>query len=220
MHAYLIVGGSKEARDKKLEAILSQKGVGRTAGERFNLGSGSEDSLKIEDVREAAGWIGLARKKLAGLIVEEADRLTLPAQHAFLKTLEEPGDNILIVLTSADTSGLLPTVRSRCRIIRLPSGATPAGASEKYQILLKGTAGERLINLYQILKQITGTGATLHRGTVKRGEAIKFLESVIPGLTGLGDGRSLEAGVKAHRRLKDNLNPTLALHQFVMDISL
>ena len=207
-------------RDKKLEEILSQNGIGRAAGERFNLGSGGEDLLKIKDVREAEVWIGLKRTKPAAMIVRQAERLTLPAQHAFLKTLEEPGDNILIVLTVDDDRELLPTIKSRCKIIRLPSGATPAGASEKYQILLKGTAGERLINLYQILKQITGTGATLHRGTVKRGEAIKFLESVIPGLTGLGDGRSLEAGVKAHRRLKDNLNPTLALHQFVMDISL
>jgi len=233
MHAYLIVGGSKEARDKKLEAILSQKGVGRTAGERFNLGSGSEDSLKIEDVREAAGWIGLARKKLAGLIVEEADRLTLPAQHAFLKTLEEPGDNILIVLTSADTSGLLPTVRSRCRIIRLAAAPlVDAENSVKFAKLNAGSVAERLVSLYPILKQITGSGAGLHRGKIKREDGLKFLEEIIaslrapqsPGEVGRGNpvrvGMALEAAVSAYQRLKNNLNPTLALHQFVMDISL
>ena len=222
MHAYLIVGGSRETRAEKLEGILSQNGIERAAGERFNLGVDSEDSLKIEDVREAAVWIGLARKKLGALIIEEADRLTLPAQHAFLKTLEEPGDNILIVLTSADTSGLLTTIRSRCRIIRLPGAAADAAENVKFAKLNTGTAAERLVSLYPILKEITGSGATINRTGVKRQEAVMFLESLISseiatGRTGLAV--ILNSAVAAHRRLKNNLNPTLALHQFVMDIS-
>ncbi len=220
-----------ETRQEKLEEVLSQNGIGRRPGERFNLGSGGEDSLKIEDVREAEVWTGLARKKLAGLIVEEADRLTLPAQHAFLKTLEEPGENILIVLTGADTSGLLPTVRSRCRIIRLPASSVDAGNNVKFGKLNAGSAAERLASLYPILKEITGSGAGLHRGTIKRDDGLKFLEEIIAsqraprslGEVGRGNpvrlGMTLEAAATAHRRLKNNLNPTLALHQFVMDIS-
>ena len=222
MHAYLIVGGSRETRRKRMKEILSQKGIGPTPGQRFNLGIDIDDSLKIEDVRGAEGWTGLKRKKLAGLIVEEADRLTLPAQHAFLKTLEEPGDNILIVLTSADTSGLLTTIRSRCLIIRLPAAAADAAENVKFAKLNTGTVAERLVSLYPILKEITGSGATINRTGVKRQEAVMFLESLISseiatGRTGLAV--ILNSAVAAHRRLKNNLNPTLALHQFVMDIS-
>lgn len=216
MHAYLIVGGDRESRKEKLEEVLSQNGVWKWSEQMFALGGG-EDSLKIEDVREAEGWIGLKRKKLGVLIVEEACRLTWPAQHAFLKTLEEPGENVLIVLTAADGLSLLATIRSRCKIIRLPAAAAEAVDGEKFRKLLSGTAAERLVYLYPILKEITGSTASLHRGAVKRGEGINFLEAVIP--SAARNSVILEAAVGAHRRLKNNINPTLVLHQFVMDIS-
>lgn len=215
MHAYLIVGGNRETRAKKLDEVLEQNEVSQRPGQRFVLGS-EEGSLKIEDVREAEAWVSMKRNRAAGLVVGEADRLTLPAQHAFLKTLEEPGDNILIVLTAADASGLLPTIKSRCKTIRLPTTAAETDDPEKFRKLLKGKTAERLAGLYPILKQITGSGASLHRGTVKRDEGIKFVETVIP--SAARDSVVLEAAVTAHRRLKNNLNPTLTLHQFMMDI--
>lgn len=215
MHAYLIVGGNKESRLKKLEEIFGQNGVENKPGRRFNLGQ-EEGSLKIEDIREAEAWVALKRNRPAGLAVGEAERLTLPAQHAFLKTLEEPGEYIYIVLTAADVSGLLPTIRSRCKIIRLPTTAVEIDDSEKFRKLLTGSVQQRLIGLYLVLKEVTGSAASLHRGAVKRDEGIKFVETVIPSAG--RDPVVLEAAATAHRRLKNNLNPTLTLHQFMMDI--
>lgn len=212
MHAYLIVGGSRETRTEKLGEILAQR-------ERFNLGAGGEDSLKIEDVRGAEEWVSRKRNRAAALVVDQADRLTLPAQHAFLKTLEEPGDNILIVLTAADGLSLLATIRSRCKIIRLPASAAESVAGDQFAKLNTGTVAERLIGLYPILREITGSIANLHRGAVKRPEALMFIEAGIATSSRpeVGAG-TLEAAATAHRRLKNNLNPTLVLHQFVMDI--
>lgn len=51
-------------------------------------------------------------------VVEEAERLSLPAQNAMLKTLEEPYGKTLIILLTDDAESLLPTIRSRCRLIR------------------------------------------------------------------------------------------------------
>jgi len=47
------------------------------------------------------------------VILREADRMGNEAQNALLKTLEEPGGDVLIVLESSSPDDLLPTVRSR-----------------------------------------------------------------------------------------------------------
>jgi DNA polymerase-3 subunit delta' len=52
------------------------------------------------------------------VIIEEAHRLTAEAANAFLKTLEEPGPNSIIILTSSSLGLILPTIFSRCQVIR------------------------------------------------------------------------------------------------------
>ena len=64
--------------------------------EQFRLSSGSSTGYKI------------------GLIVD-AHLLSQAAANALLKTLEEPGNNRIIILTTIDESFLLPTIRSRCQ---------------------------------------------------------------------------------------------------------
>jgi DNA polymerase-3 subunit delta' len=56
-----------------------------------------------------------ARRKIA--IVDDADRLSIAAQNALLKTLEEPPGHALLILVSTSPGALLSTVRSRCRRI-------------------------------------------------------------------------------------------------------
>jgi DNA polymerase-3 subunit delta' len=51
------------------------------------------------------------------LIIDCADKMTVEAQNALLKTLEEPPGAAHIILTSAKPSTLLPTVLSRCQRI-------------------------------------------------------------------------------------------------------
>ncbi|OGO52003.1 MAG: hypothetical protein A2Z32_00600, partial [Chloroflexi bacterium RBG_16_69_14] len=52
-------------------------------------------------------------------IVEGADRMNEVAQSALLKTLEEPGAGVTVVLCADQEARLLPTVRSRCFRVRL-----------------------------------------------------------------------------------------------------
>ena len=52
-------------------------------------------------------------------IIEEADRMNEPAQNAILKTLEEPQPDTVFVLLSANEEEVLPTIHSRCRVVRL-----------------------------------------------------------------------------------------------------
>ena len=52
-------------------------------------------------------------------IVTQADRLNKSAANSILKFLEEPDNNIVAILITDNIYGVLPTIRSRCQILRL-----------------------------------------------------------------------------------------------------
>jgi DNA polymerase-3 subunit delta' len=51
-------------------------------------------------------------------VVRETELMSVPAQNALLKTLEEPPPGVTIILVATSEEDLLPTIRSRCQIIR------------------------------------------------------------------------------------------------------
>lgn len=76
--------------------------------------------LKIKDVRDFITKLSYAKRDAAteSYILYEIEAASAPAQHALLKALEEPPKQTLIVLTTSQPQAVLPTIRSRCRIIR------------------------------------------------------------------------------------------------------
>lgn len=69
------------------------------------------------------------RAALKVALILEAERMCLPpaeAANAFLKTLEEPPDHSLLILTSDRPEQLLPTVRSRCLTFPIVPNQNPA----------------------------------------------------------------------------------------------
>ncbi len=78
-------------------------------------------SIKIEQIRRLQQDLSLsayeARTKVA--ILKRFDTANLNAANAFLKTLEEPPANVVLLLTATDSDTLLPTINSRCRTIGL-----------------------------------------------------------------------------------------------------
>lgn len=53
------------------------------------------------------------------VVIEHAEQMTVAAANALLKTLEEPSDNSLIILLTAELDSLLPTIISRCRVVSI-----------------------------------------------------------------------------------------------------
>jgi len=53
------------------------------------------------------------------LLIPDADLMTLPAQNALLKVLEEPPADAVIIMTSSHLDRLLPTIKSRCQLCRV-----------------------------------------------------------------------------------------------------
>lgn len=81
-----------------------------------------EKSIGIERIRELIAKI--RQKPFEGgaytVVIEGADKMTVQAQNALLKTLESPvGDCVFFLLTDAE-SALLPTIRSRALPVRFP----------------------------------------------------------------------------------------------------
>jgi DNA polymerase-3 subunit delta' len=64
-----------------------------------------------------------ARRPVRGqhkvIVIEEAEKLTIDAQDAILKTIEEPGEAVSLFLITHNLSALKSTVVSRCRVMNL-----------------------------------------------------------------------------------------------------
>ena len=75
------------------------------------------NSIGIDDIREQLiGDIGIKpyESPYKIYIVDDASKLTLQAQNALLKTIEEPPAYAVIILLADNTDALLPTITSRC----------------------------------------------------------------------------------------------------------
>ena len=76
--------------------------------------------ISIEQLREMQHVLSLrpyeAPRKVC--IIDPAERMSVNAANSLLKTLEEPPGNALIILLTENAGMLLPTVRSRCQLIR------------------------------------------------------------------------------------------------------
>ena len=79
-----------------------------------------EGSIKIEQIRDLKRGAGykLFEGKKKVWIIEEADKFTLEAANSLLKVLEEPPPDVVFILISETQEKLLPTILSRCEIIR------------------------------------------------------------------------------------------------------
>jgi len=76
--------------------------------------------IGIDRIRELKRFMQL--RPVAGTakiaIIDDAHMLTVAAQNALLKTLEEPPHGSLVILVASTADALLPTVRSRCQRIQ------------------------------------------------------------------------------------------------------
>ena len=77
-------------------------------------------SIRIDDIRALCEKLSQT-SQYSGYrvaILEQAENLTISAANSLLKTLEEPGENVLIILVSARPHRLPVTIRSRCQSLR------------------------------------------------------------------------------------------------------
>ncbi|MEY4698368.1 MAG: hypothetical protein RIT14_2796 [Pseudomonadota bacterium] len=127
--------------------------------------TGLSAMIRVDEIRELKNFLNLSSVDggRRAVIIDSADEMNPNAANALLKVLEEPPAGVTFFLISHQPFRLLPTIRSRCRELRLPplhpaplsDALTQAGgevAPEDRQALAElagGSVGEafRLTNL-------------------------------------------------------------------------
>jgi len=99
MHAFLITSRTNKAADRKIPYPFELK--------------------KIDDVRALGRFTRLSLNQKTAVIIKEFDKASEPAQNAFLKSLEEPQENLIYILTASSENSVLPTILSRCQLINI-----------------------------------------------------------------------------------------------------
>ncbi|MGJ8627380.1 MAG: DNA polymerase III subunit delta' [Sulfitobacter sp.] len=77
--------------------------------------------IVVDDIRALNGFFQMSSADGGRrvVIIDDADEMNVNAANALLKMLEEPPARATLILLSHQPSSLLPTIRSRCRVLRL-----------------------------------------------------------------------------------------------------
>ena len=129
----VLAGGAPSSRERRrllernhpdllwVEPTFQHQGrlLSRTEAEEAGVSRRSPPQLRLEQIRGVARF--LARQPVESargmVVIEASEAMAEAAANALLKTLEEPGHGLLILLTAAPER-LLSTIRSRCQLIR------------------------------------------------------------------------------------------------------
>jgi len=149
-------------------------------------------NIKIEQIREINR--NLNYKPISGKyrvsIIQQAETLTLEAANSFLKTLEEPPPDNILILNVIEPRDLLPTIVSRCQRIGFRPLPTPVISA--YLTKEHGINGEKADLLAKIAEGSLGRAQMLIENDFiqKRQE---FIEGVV---------RLQSRGVRAEQMLE------------------
>ena len=155
-HAYILagdkgIGKSKIAREFAMELICDKNtGCGECPACRqflagaypdfFYMDAEGKESIGIDRIREnIVNDVSIRpyHGKVKIYIIDEADKMTVGAQNALLKTIEEPPEYVVILLLVRNMSILLETIRSRC--IKLLLSAVSNDRTKRW-LVEKGTS--------------------------------------------------------------------------------
>lgn len=170
-HAYLISGppgSGKRAVASELASAVNGTDpaqVFSAKGREIFIAEPESKSRRIviEQIRELEHALQLqsseGRRKVA--IISDADRLQPQAANAFLKTLEEPPNNSLLLLLSSIPEVLPDTIVSRCITIPLAPNGEEAVLPERNRLveLLRQTAAQKkwgIPEAYQLTQGMQG----------------------------------------------------------------
>lgn len=80
------------------------------------------NTISVDDIRSQING-DVAIKPYSGpkkiYIMNEGEKMTVQAQNALLKTLEEPPEYAVILILTSNVSALLPTIQSRCVLLNM-----------------------------------------------------------------------------------------------------
>lgn len=123
LHADLLLLMPEELRRRIGWPLIGDKPEGsRDDAEGAKAARKPSKQLRVEELRQAIDWTATTSARGRGkvLVIHPALAMNPIGANAVLKTLEEPPAGVRILLTAADPQRLMPTIRSRCQVMRLP----------------------------------------------------------------------------------------------------
>lgn len=173
------------------------------------------NEIRVQEVRKLGNFFALtaADGGRRVVIVDAADELNTQAANALLKMLEEPPARAVMLLVSHQSASLLPTIRSRCRALRLG----PLGGGEMEQALAQ--AGIDVAGDPAALAELAGgsVGAAVRLATRGGLELYCALVGLMQSLPRLDRGGALKlAEAAAQRGAEERLDLLLSLTDLML----
>lgn len=155
MTSFIVIATDKTKRDEYIHNFCNKQKIDAFDQTTLTLETSVKQntaSIGIEDIKQMQKKIFLKPIKSESkvIIIDEAELLTVEAQNALLKILEEPPAHTLIILSTNTKETLLPTILSRCQIIQLEEEQQTLSEKEKAELntfleeFSKWGIGERL----------------------------------------------------------------------------
>jgi len=163
-HAYMFEGiegiGKKKFAGELSRILLNSENVDSSPDYINIYPDGS--SIKIAQIRKLQTDIIIKpHKDYKIYIINDAEKMTIEAQNALLKTLEEPPGYAIMILITSNKQALLDTIKSRCEIIKF----LPISLLDLKKYLIKNGVDEQRAQLL----------ATFSRGSIEK--ALELSES-------------------------------------------
>ena len=209
MNSFLLTGADIESRRQYIGDLATPQ------IELIHLVA-EKTTLTIKQVKDLQIPLSVGARIPRLVWIEEANLLTIPAQNALLKMLEEPPELTSFYLSCLSPSMLLPTIRSRTKVITLDqinAGHDPSILAD-LKLVMSQTPGDRL-------------GSIVKRD---RSESILWLAQIESALKGKFLDKSLSLGsattlakiaqstLKAHRELLANCSVGLVTQNFYLTL--
>ena len=134
-HAHLIAGEDGVGKGKLaniLAKFILNGDLDREYVDIINYSS-EKSSFGVDDVRDIMEEVYKKpfEKDKKVIIIHEGNKLTIQAQNALLKTIEEPPKGVYIIILCESLELILDTIKSRCEIYKLK----PLTKSELYEYI-------------------------------------------------------------------------------------
>jgi len=139
MTSFIVIATDKTKRDEYLKQFCVKHGIDIFDQTILTLETSvkrNTASIGIEDIKHMQKKIFLKpiKSEKKAIIIDEAELLTIEAQNALLKVLEEPPAHTLLLLSTTTKETLLPTIISRCQVVQLEEETTQLSEKEKEEL--------------------------------------------------------------------------------------
>ena len=169
-------------------------------------------SISVDEVRRLKGFLALSAEEGGRrvVIVDCADDMNVNAANALLKSLEEPPPRTIFLLVAHAPGRLLPTIRSRCRLLPLAALQSEPLKQAVAAALLAAGKTEIPATEFAALEPLA-TGSVRRLLALQDGGGLALQTKIDKILTGLPAGDP-----KAAHALSDELSPAAAEQKFAL----